>query len=252
MIHNAAHSDQTARTLIVTGASSGIGHALSRQLANRGVRVVAVGRDRERLETLARSCPPIRTEAFDLATGGGGIDALAARLIAAHGPIHGIVNNAAVQDDVRIDDSSYTAAQIEREIAVNLTAPVLLVRALLAHLLAQSAPIVVNIGSGLAFVPKRTSAVYSATKAGLHLFTEALRVQTRGSRLAVVEAVMPLVDTAMTQGRGSGKISAEAAAAALIAAMDARRPHAWIGRARLLPPLLRLAPSLAQRILQRT
>ena len=56
----------------------------------------------------------------------------------------------------------------------------------------------------------------------------------------------------MTAGRGRAKISAEAAAAAVIAAMDARRPRAWIGHARLLPPLLRLAPTLAQSILQRT
>lgn len=250
MVHNAPHPHQAARTLIVTGASSGIGHALSRQLADRGACVIAVARDRARLETLAQSNPLIRAEPFDLSVGAD-IDGFAARLVEAHGPIHGLINNAAIQEDVRLDDCSYTAAQVEREIAINLAAPVLLSRALLPHLLAQRDPAIVNVGSGLGFVPKRTSAVYSATKAGLHLFTEGLRVQTRGSRLAVIEAIMPLVDTPMTQGRGAGKISADAAAAAIVAGIERRALQIWVGKARLLRPLLRFAPSLAQRILQR-
>jgi uncharacterized oxidoreductase len=236
------------RTLIVTGASSGIGDALTRQLVSAGTRVIAVGRNRDALALLASSSTLILPEAFDLADTAG-IDAFVDKVIRAYGPIDGLINNAAVQVETRFDASGYNAADIAQEIAINLTGPIAATRAVLPHLMQQQQPIVVNVTSGLAFVPKRTSAVYSATKAGLHLFSDALRAQHHGTALCVTEAILPLVDTPMTRGRGTGKISAEYTAAQIIAAMSKRQPQVWVGKARFLRPLLRLAPSVAARIM---
>jgi short-subunit dehydrogenase involved in D-alanine esterification of teichoic acids len=162
-----------------------------------------------------------------------------------------LINNAGVQYNVRADDADYSLAQIRAEVDINLLAPIALTHALLPHLQAKNAAWIVNVTSGLGYVPKRTAAVYSATKAGLHLFTRALRVQLAGSSVRVVEAVMPLVDTPMTQGRARGKLPAAQAARALIKGLLARRTDIYIGKARALPLLLRWAPALVERALQR-
>lgn len=235
---------------MVTGASSGIGRELTRQLAEEGHTIIAVARDRGRLSEIARSSPGIDPVPFDLADTKA-VDDFVATALRRHPRIDGLINNAAIQENVRMDDASYDTARIEREVAINLTTPIALTRSLLPHLQARSAARIVNITSGLGLVPKRTSAVYSATKAGLHLFSEGLRLQLQGSGVRVIEAIMPMVDTPMTRGRGTGKITAEAAARAIIAGVSRGQERIYVGKARALPLVLRVAPSIAARIMQR-
>ncbi len=162
-----------------------------------------------------------------------------------------LVNNAGIQHAQRLDDAAVDAAGIRREIDVNLTAPLLLSHALLPQLQAQSAGCIVNIGSGLGLVPRRDAAVYSASKAGLRLFSQALRVQLRGSALRVVHVLPPLVDTPMTAGRGRRKLSADEAARQLILGLRRGDDEIRIGAARALPLLQRWAPGLLARLMQR-
>jgi len=236
---------------VVTGASAGIGRALAQELAHHGVPVLAVARDAARLDALAHGQPLITPWPADLSRTGT-LDALAAQWLARHPDIGMLVNNAGVQHDLRVDGPGYAAADIEAEVALNLLAPLALTRALLPHLQARERAWVVNVGSVLGVCPKPTAAVYSATKAGLRLFTEALRVQLAGSPVRVVHAVMPLVDTAMAQGRGQGgKIAPEAAAQALVQGLLAGRQDIAIGKAGPALHLHRWAPRLLARMLQR-
>lgn len=234
---------------IVTGATSGIGIELTRQLAGSGVQVIAIGRNTEALRALARG-DRVATYAADLSE----IDALpalAARIVSEHPDVGCLINNAGIQTNLRLDDASCSASAIRLEVDVNLIAPMVLTQALLPHLQARRQTLIVNVTSGLGYVPKRTAAVYSATKAGLHLFTGALRAQMEGSTLRVVEAVMPLVDTPMTTGRGRDKLSAEQAARQLIEGLLAGNLNVYIGKARWLPWLQRWAPHVLARIMQR-
>lgn len=237
-------------TTIVTGATSGIGRALALQLAEAGIRVIALGRNREALRTLAAESDRIATYAVDL----GEIEALpalAARIVAEHPDTGCLIHNAGMQADLRLDDLRCDSGLIRHEVDVNLVAPMVLTRVLLPHLQAQPAALIVNVTSGLGYAPKRTAAVYSATKAGLHLFTRALRLQLQGSALRVVEAVMPLVDTPMTAGRGRGKLPAAQAARQLIEGLHAGRRDIHVGKARWLPWLQRWAPGVLAHVLQR-
>ena len=250
MIQQSDPHSQRATTIVVTGASSGIGRDIAIALSERGSVVVAIGRNRDRLERLAADHERIEARVADIGRIGG-LGPLVDDIVARHGQIDGLINNAAIQIDRRIDDTSYLDADIASEVEINLTAPMVLARRLLPHLQTRMRAVIVNLTSGLAFVPKRSAAVYSASKAGLHLFSEALRVQLRGSNVRVVEAVMPLVDTPMTAGRGRGKISSEDAAGAVVAGLWTGPETLYVGKARLLPPMLRLAPRMAARILQR-
>lgn len=233
---------------IVTGATSGIGRALALRLVDAGVPVVAIGRDQRRLQALAERSDGIAPYAADLRD----IDrlpALAARIVADHPDVGALVNNAGVQHDVRVVDGD--AEAIRAEIDVNLVAPLTFTYALLPHLLRRPSSCVVNVTSSLAYAPKRTAAVYSATKAGLQRYTQALRLQVAGTPVRVVEVVLPLVDTPMTAGRGRGKLSADEAAHSIVAGLVSGTPDIHVGMARWVPVLQRWAPGLLARILQR-
>ena len=237
--------------VLVTGATAGIGEELALQLAQAGVPVLALGRSVQRLQALKARNPLIDTVVCDLADVAS-LTNQAVQWVKDFPDLACVINNAGVQDNVRMDEDGYGPAQVRLEVDINLVAPVLLTQTLLPHLKSKPQATVVNITSGLAFVPKRTSAVYSATKAGLHLFSEGLCVQLQGSAVRVIEAVMPIVDTAMTQGRGTGKISAAQAASEVIAGINKGRPVIWVGKARAVPVLQRLAPSVLAGIMQRS
>jgi uncharacterized oxidoreductase len=211
---------------------------------------VALGRQADRLAALAQAHPGIATVCHDLADVAG-LSALAQTLCANHPDLACVIHNAGIQDNLRMDDADYGAAPVRTEVDVNLVAPLVLTQALLPQLLRKDRALVVNVTSGLAYVPKRTSAVYSATKAGMHLFSDALRVQMRGSAVQVVEVVLPLVDTAMTAGRGRNKLPSAEAARQIIAGLGSGKEIVWVGKARGLPWLLRWAPGIARRILER-
>lgn len=236
---------------IVTGATSGIGRELARQLAGAGVPVIAIGRNADALRALAADLGhKVATFAADL----GEIDrlpALAARIVHEHPEVGCLINNAGIQHNLRLGDASCNVETIRHEVDVNLVAPMVLTQALLPHLQAKRQSLVVNVTSGLGYTPKRSAAVYSATKAGLHLFTRALRVQMVGTSVRVVEIVMPLVDTPMTAGRGRAKLSAAEAARQLVQGLLAGEQDVYVGKARWLPWLQRWAPGVLARILQR-
>lgn len=235
---------------IVTGATSGIGRALALQLVGAGVRVVAIGRNQAALFSLADHSPLVVPCAADLSR----IDelpALVAGLVAEHPDLGCLINNAGVQHAQRWDDAGSHLAALRQEVDVNLVAPMVLTQCLLPHLLARGQGLVVNVGSGLAYMPKRTAAAYSATKAGLRLFTHAMRLQMPGPAVRLVEAVMPLVDTPMTAGRGRSKLPAAEAARQLIDGVQAGRQQVYVGQARWLPVLQRWAPGLLAQAMQR-
>lgn len=240
----------TPASTLVTGASSGIGFEIALQLAQAGTPVIALGRDAQRLQTLAARHGNIRPLVADLADTSA-LAPLVTQLLATHGRIDCVIHNAALQHEMRFDDPASGRKRIDEELDVNLRAPLHLTHALLPHLLAQPRASIVTVSSILAHMPKANAAVYSATKAGLHLFSEALRVQLAGTTVRVMEVVMPLVDTPMTAGRGQGKMRAEDAARRLIAGLHGPRDTLWIGKAAAARVLLRAAPWLMRRILQR-
>jgi short-subunit dehydrogenase involved in D-alanine esterification of teichoic acids len=109
---------------------------------------------------------------------------------------------------------------------------------------------IVNVSSGLALAPKASAPTYCASKAGLHSYTKALRYQLETSGVRVFETLPPLVDTDMTRGRGTGKISADELAREFWSDWRANRYEMRIGKTKLLALVQRLAPALADRIMR--
>lgn len=241
------------KRVVLTGPTRGIGRALAEQLVSRGAVVLGVARPSAALDRVAAELGagfvPLPCDLADPVARA----ALLADLTGPLAPVDALINNAGIQvnRDYLTEDPQGVGDEIAAEVAVNLIAPLHLAAALAPYLAARpDGGVVLNITSALALVPKRSAPVYCATKAGLQSFTTALRYQAEGSGLRVVEGVMALVDTDMTAGRGRGKITAEQAAAEVLAGLENRQPRIWVGKTRALRLIHRLAPGLAARILR--
>lgn len=232
--------------VVLTGATSGIGlHLMARLLAG-GHRVVAVSRRASALDPH----PALERVDCDLAVPGA-VRALVADLAHRHPRTDLLINNAALQVGTPLTAPQFDPDAMIAEAQINLVAPALLAHGLIGALeRAGPGAAIVNLSSGLAYYPKRDTALYCATKAGLHSFSQSLRYQFEPSGIRVIEAILPLVATPMTAGRGSGKMDADAAARAILAGIARGRDEIHIGKARLLPLLVRIAPSIVQRMLK--
>ncbi len=117
-------------------------------------------------------------------------------------------------------------------------------------LLHKNKAVILNINSALALAPKTSSAIYCATKGALNIFTQSLRYQLEKTNISVQQVFLELVDTSMTRGRGKNKVSAEDAAKKIILGIERDISEHNIGKVKILRILLRLAPSIAQKILK--
>ena len=237
------------KKVLVTGGTEGIGAAVVAALLKRRARVVTCARHKPSSlpdGALFKHC--------DLTSVGERQD-LIAWMASEHPDTAVLINNAAIQHlvDFHKTDRQDIQTATALELSLNLEAPIMLSAGMLPILARQPEAAIVNITTGLALAPKKSSPVYCATKAGLRSFTRALRYQVEefAPHIQVQEVLPPLVDTRMTQGRGSGKLPPEAVADALVSAIERGTEECYVGKSRLLRFVMRVAPSVAYRILKR-
>lgn len=258
----------SGRTVLVTGATSGVGRALARCLAAKGALVLAHGRDIGRLEAVAAEVggQPVRSE-LSTRDGATVLAESALATIARMGwpGLAVLVNNAAVQHTYLFTDRTPAdhAEAVAHEAAVDFTAPMQLTALLLPALrdtarTTQTPSAVVYVTSGLALAPKKRAAVYCAAKAGLRTFSKALRYQMEDAaasgapRVLVTEAMLPLVDTPMTAARTTrvAKISPAQAAAEIMMGLEREQAEIRVGKAALFARIHRWVPAVAERMLR--
>jgi uncharacterized oxidoreductase len=230
---------------LVTGGTDGIGLEIARQLKAKGTRVAVVGR---RAELLDRAqAEGLEGLPGDLSSAEG-----CAALVAAWGdrPLDLLVNNAGASPPFEATGDPQLAAT-DRVIFLNLNAPLHLMAAFRERLAAAKGTIV-NVTSGLAIAPRAGGPVYCATKAGLRSLTLGLRPTYKALGIHLIEALPPVVDTAMTAARpAKGKMSAPDCAAEIVAAIEQDRDEANVGMVKLLRRVYSVSPALARRIMLR-
>jgi uncharacterized oxidoreductase len=235
------------KTALVTGGTDGIGAQLIRQLRGRGATVITQGRNPERVA--ATRADGFETIEADLGVKAG-VDTVLAAI--AGRTIDILINNAGagVDHDFREPGLPDLAAS-DATVFLNLNAPIRLITALMPMLKSRPEAMVVNVTSGLAIAPRAGAPVYCATKAGLRSYSQALRAQLRGTRVHVLEALPPVVETKLTAGRGSKKMTPEECARQIIVAMESGADEANVGMVKLLQAVHSLSPALARRIMLR-
>ena len=181
-------------TVLITGGASGIGLALATRFLHAGSTVVVCGRRADKLAEARSQHPGLRTHVADVASAAGR-DALAAWVTTEFPDLNVLINNAGIQNRVRVADLATGWEAHRQELAINLEAPVHLTALLLPHLHRQAGATIINVTSGLAFVPMAAVPLYCATKAALHSFTLSLRQQLAPTGVRVLEIVPPAVDT---------------------------------------------------------
>ena len=184
----------TGNTILVTGGGSGIGLALAKRFVMRGNRVIVCGRRNAALAEAKREMPPLDILLGDVSTDAGR-EALVTEALQRFPALNVLVNNAGIQRRPAplLQPQDWAAHKLE--LATNLEAPMHLTMLLLPHLAKRAHGAVLNVTSGLAFVPLAAMPTYCLTKAALHSFTQSLRQQLRDSKIAVVEIAPPAVNT---------------------------------------------------------
>jgi uncharacterized oxidoreductase len=243
------------RTVLITGGTSGIGLELARQLLRRGNTVIVTGRDQGRLDAVMRELPGLQAFKSDVSDQAA-IAALHESVLAAFPALDTLVNNAGIMRNLDFNRER-NLDNVTREIDINLCGPVRMVRQFLPHLKARKGALIVNVSSGLAFVPFPVAPVYCATKAALHSFTQSLRVQLEGTDVTVVELAPPAVETPLLRGEFAEetkslkgmdpKVLAERA----IAGIEAGRLEIRPGLSNMLKVMSRIAPQFMLRQMAR-
>ena len=236
------------KLIVITGGTSGIGLELVRALYTANTLFV-MARPSMRLNALKQEFPGVRVIETDLADGTQ-VAASCELILNDTRQVDILINNAAIQNSTRFTDEEFEKARIAGEIAVNLTTPCQLIAHLLPKLLAAPQAVILNVNSGLALVPKTSSAVYCGTKGGLNIFSQSLANQLEGTRVSVKQVFLPLVETEMTAGRGGGKLTAGDAAGRIIKCMEKPGSQIDIGKVKLLRLLNRFVPSVARHIMK--
>src|ERR1700716_4681525 len=175
-----------SNTILITGGGSGIGYELTKQLTALGNTILITGRDQAKMDRAKADFPKIHTFRSDVSDPKA-IATLYEEVTRQFPELNTLINNAGIMREINIHDKAGSLEDITRQIEINLSGPIRMVKQFLPHLKTKSEAAIMNVSSGLAFVPLPTSPVYCATKSGLYSFTESLRVQLKNTKVKVFD-----------------------------------------------------------------
>lgn len=253
--------DPYGKTVIITGASSGIGAATARVFASSGARLVLAARNAAALEQLARELPGSPLAVPTDVTDRGAVEALVATTVAKWGSVDILVNNAGI--GLAAPVAQIAPADFERVFAANLLGPLFAMQAVLPHMQAAGRGQIINVSSVAAARALPYGGGYAASKAALDRLGEALRTELLGSGVVVTTVRPGTTSTPFREHRlGGGSdqrafngrgVPPEAVARAILRAARREPLVAYVTLAdRLTLLAAALLPGLTDRLLART
>ena len=234
------------RTILITGGSSGIGLELAKQLLGHHNTVIVTGRDRAKLDAAKQMLPGLQTFVSDVSNPAS-IVTLYREVLGQFPKLDTLVNNAGIMRNLNLNQDR-DLTDVTREIEINLSGPVRMVQQFLPHLKTRPDALIVNVSSGLAFIPLPLSPVYCATKAAIHSFTQSLRAQLFETTVSVVELAPPGTETPLFRGefeqemRGQKGMDVALLAKRAIAGIEAGKLEIRPGLSNVLKVMSRVAP----------
>lgn len=189
----------SGNTILITGGGSGIGRGLAEAFHALGNGVIIAGRRKQALDKVTAANPGMASLTLDIENPGS-IRAFAAQVEADYPTLNVLINNAGIMWPENLQAAPAKLSDSEAIINTNLLGPIRLTAALLPLLRKQPRSVIMNVSSGLAFVPLAITPTYCATKAAVHSYTQSLRYQLKGTTTEVVELIPPYVGTELMSG----------------------------------------------------
>ena len=189
----------TGNTILITGGGSGIGRGLAESLHALGNQVIVAGRRQHALDETTAANPGMKSLPLDIENPEA-IREFAAKAVVEFPSLNVLINNAGIMRVEKLLAQQPDLADAEAIVATNLLGPIRLTAALLPHLLKQPRAAILNVSSGLAFLPLALTPTYCATKAAIHSYTLSLRYQLRSTSIEVLELIPPYVATNLMSG----------------------------------------------------
>jgi uncharacterized oxidoreductase len=186
----------TDNTILITGGGSGIGRGLAEAFHRLGNQVIITGRGQKTLDETTAANPGMKSLTVDVSDPKN-IQSFAAQVTKDYPALNVLINNAGIMHPENLLEKPNDASVAEKTIATNLLGPIRLTSALLPSFQKQPYAVIMNVSSGLAFVPFAMTPTYCATKAAIHSYTQALRYQLKATSTEVIELIPPYVQTTL-------------------------------------------------------
>ncbi|NHE57924.1 SDR family oxidoreductase [Cyclobacterium plantarum] len=184
--------------VLITGGGSGIGLALAKKFLSHNNTVFVTGRNLSKLEKMKAELPDIHFFQSDV-TQEEDVKKLADAIQNEFGGIDVLINNAGIMLLLDTGAESNDLQKQAEEIAINFQAPIRMLHHFLPQLKRSKNAVLVNVSSGLAYVPFTQAPVYSGTKAAVHFWTKSIRPQLKPHGIKVIELLPPVVDTKLAK-----------------------------------------------------
>ena len=186
----------TDNTILITGGGSGIGRALAEAFHRLGNQVIIAGRGQKALDETTAANPGMKSLTLNVSDPRS-IQSFAAQLAKDYPSLNVLINNAGIMQPEDLLEKPDDLSTAEKTITTNLLGPIRLTAALLPSLRKQPRATIMNVSSGLAFVPLAMTPTYCATKAAIHSYTQSLRYQLKSTKVEVIELIPPYVQTTL-------------------------------------------------------
>jgi len=238
--------DISNNTILITGGSAGIGLSFAKELLEKGNTVIICGRNESRLQMAKKSHPKLHTVTCDVSDELA-IQAMVKKLVLEFPQLNMLINNAGLMHIHDVVNQSLALQHQKNEIQTNFFGVVALCDALIPHLKTQKQASIVNVSSGLAYMPFLAAPVYTATKAAIHSYTQSIRQALKSTSITVFEVLPPMVDTEMSHGlemQGMKKLSSEDMARFVVKKLKQGKLEIRPGAAGMMIKMYKLFPGL--------
>ena len=231
------------KTVLITGGGSGIGLHLGQEFLKNGAKVIACGRTMAKLEEARAQNPSLEIAECDI-TNEAQIKALLEHCDSKFGGIDILINNAGIFQVFNVIEDNTSLKHQLNEVDIDFNGAVRMVHYFLPSLLKRSEAAIVNVSSGLAFVPLSMSPIYSATKAAMHAWSRALRHQLTKTNVKVFELLPPVIDTDLVSDlKDFPKMPPDKLATAFLKGFKANKLEITAGQSKQLKMMSHIAPN---------